>query len=365
MYFSGRLAQLLRSSSSRSSFKGNVTILHEPAAATHANRLRKGMERNMGQRCDISVPTAVEAMVRRREALDGSPFVLLLQTRGVLSQPWALAAAYYAALSSIPIVCVVVNGSGYDFDGAKQHLEQLSERLDAASLEQLTAVLSQLSPPQDVSQLQQSLASLIPHIISVVYNPEGSDNKLAATVRDIRDKQGILKGSSTRRLLRSTHRSTRDLLKGLNKGLTRQMSPRRILAIQGSHVDLVVASGPLGVDLKQRGSHVVVSSVEPGSIAEGLGVDVGNVVEAVNGRSVSGLKKDEVMEMIRATQQPWKLRLQVLADQSGRLSRFAESSCNRLSRLSLQSKSMSPRRSRKAYFTSSVTSDNSEIELGI
>jgi len=33
---------------------------------------------------------------------------------------------------------------------------------------------------------------LIPHIISVVYDPEGSDNELAATIRDIRDKQSLM-----------------------------------------------------------------------------------------------------------------------------------------------------------------------------
>jgi transcriptional regulator of heat shock response len=92
----------------------------------------------------------------------------------------------------MPIACVVVDGSGYDFGSVKQHLEQLSERLDAASLEQLTTVLSQLSPPRSVSELQTTLAALIPHIISVGNNPEGSDHELAATIHDIRDKQRLL-----------------------------------------------------------------------------------------------------------------------------------------------------------------------------
>jgi hypothetical protein len=105
------------------------------------------MERTLGLRCDVSLPTTVEAIVLGLEKiLASSRCMLLLQTQGVLSQPWALLAMYRAAVAGIPITCVVVNGSGYNFGGAKDHFEQLSERLDVALLEQLTAVLSQLSP---------------------------------------------------------------------------------------------------------------------------------------------------------------------------------------------------------------------------
>jgi hypothetical protein len=123
-----------------------------------------------------ALPTTVEEMVRRLETLvSSSPFVLLLQTRCVLSQPWALLTAYCAALTRTPITCVLVNNSGYDFGDATKHLEHLSERLEAASLEQLTNVLSQLSPPRTVTDLQEMLTSRIPHIISV--DPAGSDNE--------------------------------------------------------------------------------------------------------------------------------------------------------------------------------------------
>ena len=178
------------SSSSSTKMSDRVAVLFEPEASAHAMRLRAGMERTLGQQCDVAVPTRVEAMVRRLETdIAPSQCLLLLQTRGVLSEPWALLAAYRAALAGRPMACVVVSGGGYDFGGAKEHPEQLSERLDAESLEQLTAALSQLAPPHTVAELQTMLAALIPHIISVVYNPDGSDNELAATVRDIRDKQ--------------------------------------------------------------------------------------------------------------------------------------------------------------------------------
>jgi hypothetical protein len=182
----------------------HVAILHEPDAAADAARLQDGMQRTIGQRCDGSIPTTVEAMVHRLEKqVASSPYVLLLQTRGVLYQPWALLAAYRAALAGKSMACVVVSGSGYDFGGAKHHLETLSERLDAASLEQIVNVLSQFSPPRHLPALQRTLATLIPHIISVVYHPQGSDNELAATVHDIRDKQSLLaRGKSGRGLIR-------------------------------------------------------------------------------------------------------------------------------------------------------------------
>jgi hypothetical protein len=170
-----------------------VAIVYEPDAAAHAARLREGMERTLKQQCNIHVPLTVEAMVLSLGTMVASSrYVLLVQTRGVLSQPWALLAVYFAAHARIPIVCVVVDHSGYDFANAKQHLEQLGERLDAASLEQLTTALSHLSPPHDMPALQKTIASSIPHIISVVYHPEGSDHKLAATVRDVRDKHRLL-----------------------------------------------------------------------------------------------------------------------------------------------------------------------------
>jgi hypothetical protein len=50
-----------------------------------------------------------------------------------------------------------------------------------------------------VAELQKTLAALIPHIISVVYNHEGSDNELSATVLDIRDKQQLLSNGRRRR----------------------------------------------------------------------------------------------------------------------------------------------------------------------
>jgi hypothetical protein len=117
---------------------------------------------------------------------------ILLQTRTVLSHSWPLLAVYRAALASVPVVCVVVNESGYDFGGAQLHLKHLSERLGAPALEQISQELSRWNPPRGVEALQSKLLHLIPKMISVAYNPNGTNHELMATCRDIEDKQKLL-----------------------------------------------------------------------------------------------------------------------------------------------------------------------------
>ena len=113
-------------------------------------------------------------MQARLERVARSEFVLLLQSDGVLLQPWILL-ALYTDLNGVPLVCVLAEGSGYDFTAARQQLERLETVLDRAALEEMEAVLSQLSPPSTVTRLQTALVSVLPAIISVEYNPEGGN----------------------------------------------------------------------------------------------------------------------------------------------------------------------------------------------
>jgi len=170
-----------------------VYILHEPAAEEHALRLKTGIGRaSMAPACNMTVPTSTDDIDQCLARVERSELVLLLQTASVLSQPWALLAAYSATRADVSVACVVVEGGGYAFGEAKEHLEHLSERLDAGALELITRALQRRTPPTDLRAMQTELANLIPHIISVVYDPDGTANALAATVRDVRDKQGLL-----------------------------------------------------------------------------------------------------------------------------------------------------------------------------
>jgi hypothetical protein len=116
------------------------------------------------------------------ECLASSTYVILLQTASVLMHPWPLLATYRASLAEVPLVCVAVAESGYDFGFVEHHLERLNERLGAAALEQMSMVLSEWTPPKTVSALQSKLFNVIPQIISVEYHPSGTRNELAATI---------------------------------------------------------------------------------------------------------------------------------------------------------------------------------------
>jgi hypothetical protein len=175
-----------------SSAIGGTYLIHEPDAEPHAVRLQEGMARTCSEPCHLEVPSSPDETEKCLERVAQCASVLLLQTRSVLTQPWALLAVYRAALANVSVVCVVVDEGGYDFGGAKLHLEHLSERLDAPALEQISHELSQWDPPTDVEALQSKLASLVPQIISVAYNPKGTDHALMATIRDVEDKQRLL-----------------------------------------------------------------------------------------------------------------------------------------------------------------------------
>jgi hypothetical protein len=225
----------------------SVYIVHDPAQEQYARLLSEWMENTLGEVCQFEVPGEISATERSLEHLSKAKYVLLLQTKHVLEKPWVLLALYRAVLCRVPMVCVMVVGSGYDFGNAKDLLENVHSRLDEKARLEVTSVLSKLnaagtgfvrasqrsscdersssmrspgrekstrSPgrtrlstslgevsrrfsvshraPHNLSTLSEKLVALIPSLISVVLNPAGSDNELAATVRDIQDKQRAL-----------------------------------------------------------------------------------------------------------------------------------------------------------------------------
>ena len=71
--------------------------------------------------------------------------------------------------------------------------------MESANQEELKVALARRTPPTDMSELQRTLAPLLPSLISVIFNPRGTSNELTATVRDIADKYGALtKGAAHR-----------------------------------------------------------------------------------------------------------------------------------------------------------------------
>jgi hypothetical protein len=181
----------------------SVYIIHELGAQPNALKLREEiMRQTQTKLCYVGTIVSPDDMDLCLERVAGSSYVILLQTRSVLTHAWPLLATYHASLAGVPLVCVVVFGGGYDFGSVKHHVTDLDTRLDAATLEQMSSTLAGWTPPRSVAALQVKLFSLIPQIISVVYHPSGSRNQLAATIHDIDDKQRLLQAQHRRQ---STH----------------------------------------------------------------------------------------------------------------------------------------------------------------
>lgn len=177
----------------------SVYIVHATNAHEDAARLQALMERVVLQRCYCEAPDTLERMVACLNLVAQAKYVILLQTKEVLSETWALLATYRASLAGVPLVCVAVEGGGYAFHEARGQLQALDSgaHLSAEALTMLQHVLTRFSPPSDVRSLQERLATLVPAIISVVYHPQGTSNEGAATVHDIQDKRALLQDRRT------------------------------------------------------------------------------------------------------------------------------------------------------------------------
>ena len=186
-------------------FRSGVYIVHESVAEGHALQLKKAvLLHTQTKQCDVGVAISSDARVPRfdecLERVSNSTCVILLQTKSILMHPWPLLAAYRAAISGTPIVCVMVLGDGYDHGSCEHHLKHLHERLDAGTLELVSSVLSEWQPPRTFDALQTTLFNSVPKLISVIYDPSGTQNETAATVGDILDKQSTMQRQVRRRV---------------------------------------------------------------------------------------------------------------------------------------------------------------------
>ena len=122
--------------------------------------------------------------------------LLLLQTRGILHRPFCLLEILEAVRLGIPIVPIAIEGCGYDFDEARAFCEgtpaELRAKLEAASPGALAAVAKRHDPPLTeaaAARLLHHALSTIPALISVSFDPAGSDNHLLGAVKDIVEKK--------------------------------------------------------------------------------------------------------------------------------------------------------------------------------
>mmetsp|Transcript_21131 Transcript_21131/g.45962 ORF Transcript_21131/g.45962 Transcript_21131/m.45962 type:complete len:749 (+) Transcript_21131:79-2325(+) len=122
-----------------------------------------------------------------------SDALVLVQTAGVLHRPWCLLEVYTAIRNRVPVLPLLIEGGGYNFDEARAHLADLGASLDrtnagtAAALRELLASgvvpLPPDAAPATLEDMSLVLSKSIPFLISGAFNPAGSENHVAAAVQ--------------------------------------------------------------------------------------------------------------------------------------------------------------------------------------
>ena len=162
----------------------------------HARLLQLKLIEVLGQPVYLAATDADDISRIVEEGVAHCECLLLLQTRGILHRPFCLLEILEAVRLGIPIVPIVIEGCGYDFDEARTLCEgtpaELRAKLEAASPGALAAVARRRTPPVSIEQASDRLATAlatIPPIIAVSFDPAASENHLLAVVRDIREKK--------------------------------------------------------------------------------------------------------------------------------------------------------------------------------
>ena len=163
---------------------GILMVLDAEECAGAGRLLQQQLSLRLG--CDaILCSDSVDAW--RREVQRASRGVLLLQTRSVLRHPVRLLQIFDAvARRKLPVVCVMVQGGGYDFAATKPLLQRLPSELKA---DEVAALREQLAMDGDgMGQLARTLSKAVPNAISVFFNPAGKASAQDAAVLDMIDK---------------------------------------------------------------------------------------------------------------------------------------------------------------------------------
>ena len=110
----------------------------------------------------------------------------LLQTKMVLTRPWVLMELFYAMRHRIPIIPLRIEGRGYDYFEAQVFLANLEIELEEINPGSVNMVKGMLAYEGIAfPTFQHALCDLLPQLISIGYDPEGSDAHINAVVADL------------------------------------------------------------------------------------------------------------------------------------------------------------------------------------
>ena len=170
----------LRRLPSRSQRQVAMISYHRAEAGSHARLVQRMLEAKLNARVFLDATDATDLNLILTEGVRKSEAMLLLQTEGVLRRPWVLLELDEATQRCIPIVPVFIVGGGYDYDRARQLLDNLEVALDEEALELLR------SQKVSIPGISQRLSAVLPSLISVPLDPaEADDMGLNASVEDI------------------------------------------------------------------------------------------------------------------------------------------------------------------------------------
>ena len=118
--------------------------------------------------------------------LEDVDVVLLLQTSRVLERATVLLQTFEALNDQMPVLCVLLRQSSYDFTRAKEHLGRLALKLPGAELDSLQRLLQERD--LTLARLTTTLRSSLPNIISISFDANGTDSESRVFLRDVTDR---------------------------------------------------------------------------------------------------------------------------------------------------------------------------------
>ena len=129
-------------------------------------------------------------------AAQSAEAVAVLLTKNCLRDPCVLVELFHALQQGKPIVPICLLGHGYDFKGGSELLGDLATRLTPEELAGLNKALANISDGS-VEDVQTALATTLPRLIAVNWEPEGGKNQLDATVTNVLARLKSLSAAST------------------------------------------------------------------------------------------------------------------------------------------------------------------------
>jgi hypothetical protein len=153
-------------------------------AAMEARFLQTELKVLLGRKCFLDSDD-LRDLRRLQQSVRDSDCLIVVQSKSILSRPYCLLEMVTAIESRVPIVGVSLAVGGlemYKFELAPAFLAHLERTLEQAN-PGASGVLTRANV--DLRYASRLLASTIPEIISIQFNPSSSRNMLAASVADV------------------------------------------------------------------------------------------------------------------------------------------------------------------------------------